>query len=78
MRNNRRTPAAPEEAVSPGRMVSPAVETIELLLRLAEKNGHDIALIYPDETGDFIRGHTSGQIDALRLALEHVRDIAVR
>jgi hypothetical protein len=50
------------------------VETLELLLRKTEENGHDIALIYPDESGDFIRGYVDGSIDALRLALEHVRD----
>jgi hypothetical protein len=57
------------------RALSDAVETIELLLRMTEKNGHTIALIYPDESADYIRGYVVGQIDALRLALEHVRDI---
>jgi hypothetical protein len=52
-----------------------AVGTIELLLRMTEKNGHTIALIYPDEGEDYIRGYVDGQIDALRLALEHVGDI---
>ena len=55
-----------------------AIETLELLLRKTEENGHDIALIYPDESADYIRGYVAGQIDALRLALEHVRDMAVR
>ena len=55
-----------------------AVETLELLLRKTEENGHDIALIYPDESADYIRGYVTGQIDALRLALEHVRDMAAR
>ena len=55
-----------------------AVETLDLLLRKTEENGHDIALIYPDESGDFVRGYVAGQIDALRLALEHVRDMAAR
>jgi hypothetical protein len=55
-----------------------AVETLELLLRKTEQHGHDIALIYPDESGDFLRGYTAGQIDAFRLALEHVRDIAAQ
>jgi hypothetical protein len=57
------------------RALSDAVETIELLLRMTEKNGRDIALIYPDESEDYIRGYVTGQIDALRLALDHVRDI---
>ena len=54
------------------------VETLELLLRKTEENGHDIALIYPDESGDYVRGYVAGQIDALRLALEHVRDMSAR
>jgi hypothetical protein len=57
------------------RAAQDAVETVELLLRMTEKNGHDITLIYPDESKDYIRGYIAGQIDALRLALEHVRDI---
>jgi hypothetical protein len=52
------------------------IETLELLLRMTEKNGGTIALVYPDESGDFIRGYVTGQIDALRLALEHVRVMA--
>jgi hypothetical protein len=55
-----------------------AIETLELLLRMTEKNGHDIAMIFPGESGDFIRGYVTGQIDALRLALDHVRDTAER
>jgi hypothetical protein len=55
-----------------------AVDTLELLLRMTEKNGHTIALVYPNESADFIRGYVTGQIDALRLALEHVRDMAER
>ena len=55
-----------------------AIETLELLLRKTEENGHDIALIYPDESGDYVRGYVAGQTDALRLALEHVRDMTVR
>jgi hypothetical protein len=55
--------------------MSNAIETLELLLRKTEENGHTIALIYPDETGDFIRGYTAGQIDAFRLALDHIKDI---
>jgi hypothetical protein len=53
-----------------------AVDTLELLLRMTEKNGGTIALVYPDESADFVRGCVTGQIDALRLALEHVRDTA--
>ncbi|MDR1319441.1 MAG: hypothetical protein LBJ90_07430 [Treponema sp.] len=45
---------------------------------MTEKNGRDIALIYPDESDDYIRGYVAGQIDALRLALEHLRDTAAR
>jgi hypothetical protein len=59
-----------------GAVYADTVETIELLLRMTEKNGHDIALIYPDESADYVRGYVAGQIDALRLALDHVRDIA--
>jgi hypothetical protein len=54
------------------------VETLEMLLRLTEKNGHDIATIYPDESADYVRGYAAGSVDALRLALEHARDIAAR
>ena len=52
-----------------------AVQALELLLRKAEENGGGIALIYSDETGDFIRDYTAGQIDAFRLALDHIKDI---
>jgi hypothetical protein len=52
-----------------------AVKTLELLLRKTEENGNTITLIYPDESGDFIRGYVAGQIDAFRLALEHIKDI---
>jgi hypothetical protein len=45
---------------------------------MTEKNGHDIALIYPDESADYVRGYMAGQIDALRLALDHVRGVAAR
>jgi hypothetical protein len=55
-----------------------AVETLDLLLRLTEKNGRDITLVYPDESSDYVRGYVDGQIDALRLALEHVKDMAAR
>jgi hypothetical protein len=51
------------------------VETLELLLRKTEENGGSIALIYPDEGADFLRGYTTGQVDAFRLALEHIKDI---
>jgi hypothetical protein len=55
-----------------------AIETLETLLRMTEKNGRTIALIFPEESGDFIRGYVAGQIDALRLALEHARDAEAR
>jgi hypothetical protein len=42
---------------------------------MTEKNGHTIALVYPDESEGYVRGYIDGQIDALRLALEHVRAI---
>jgi hypothetical protein len=51
------------------------VESLDLLLRMTEKNGGDIALVYPEENEDFIRGYIAGQVDALWLALEHARDI---
>jgi hypothetical protein len=60
-----------------GAVHADTVETLELLLRMTEKNGHDIALIYPDESEDYIQGYAAGQIDALRLALDHVRDIQI-
>jgi hypothetical protein len=55
--------------------MSNAVETLKLLLRKTEENGHTITLIYPDESEDFIRGYTAGQVDAFRLALEHIKNI---
>ena len=55
--------------------MSNAVETLELLLRKTEENGDTIALIYPNETKDFIRGYAAGQTDAFRLALAHAKDI---
>jgi hypothetical protein len=58
-----------------GNTMTAMVETLELLLRKAGENGHDIALVYPDESTDYVRGYVAGSIDALRLALEHVRDI---
>jgi hypothetical protein len=61
-----------------GNTMTAVVETLELLLHLTEKNGQDIALIYPDESEDYVRGYAAGSVDALRLALEHVRDIAAR
>jgi hypothetical protein len=45
---------------------------------MTEKNGRTIALVYPDESADYVRGYGAGQIDALRLALEHVLDLAAR
>jgi hypothetical protein len=59
-----------------GAVHADVVETLELLLRMTEKNGHTIVLIYPDESADYIRSYGAGQIDALRLALDHVRDMA--
>jgi hypothetical protein len=55
-----------------------AVETLELLLRKTEENGHTIALVYPGENGDFVRGGIAGQVDALRLAPDHAGDLAGR
>ena len=52
-----------------------AVDTLELLLRKTEENGHTIALIYPEESEDFIRGYVAGQVDAFRLALDHIKNI---
>jgi hypothetical protein len=46
------------------------IETLNLLLCKTGENGHDIALIFPDESGDFVRGYVAGQVDALRLAPE--------
>ena len=55
--------------------MSNAIDTLDLLLRKTEENGHTIALIFPDETEDFIRGYVAGQVDAFRLALDHVKDM---
>jgi hypothetical protein len=68
----------PRDGNSPVSLTTSAVKTLNLLLRMTEKNGRDIALIYPDESEDYIRGYVAGQIDALRLALEHVKDTAAR
>jgi hypothetical protein len=58
-----------------GDRMGSAIETLELLLRKTEQNGNSITLIYPNETGDFIRGYAAGQTDAFRLALTHIKDI---
>lgn len=55
--------------------MSEAIKTIELLLRKTQENGGTITLIYPEESGDFVRGYIAGQIDAFQLALEHIKDI---
>jgi hypothetical protein len=69
---------SPRRPGNNGIAVTPAVETLELLYRLTEKTDYDITLIYPEESVDYVRGFIDGLIDALRLALEHVRDTAVR
>jgi hypothetical protein len=51
-----------------------AVSILELLLHKTGENGGTIALIYPDESADYIRGFIDGSTDALRLALDHVKD----
>jgi hypothetical protein len=58
--------------------MSNAIKTLELLLRKTEENGHTIALVYPEESREFIRGYCAGQIDAFRLALDHIKDIEGR
>jgi hypothetical protein len=55
--------------------MSSAIKTFELLLRKTKENGNSITLIYPNETKDFIRGYAGGQIDAFKLALDHIKDI---
>jgi hypothetical protein len=55
--------------------VNAVVETLELLLLMTEKNGGSMTLIYPDESADYVRGFIDGSLDALRLALDHARDI---
>jgi len=55
--------------------MSSAIKTLELLLRKTEQNGNSIALIFPEETEDFIRGYVAGQTDAFKLALDHIKDI---
>ena len=52
-----------------------AVKTLELLLQKTEENSDDIALIFPNESADFIQGYIVGSISAFQLALEHVRGI---
>jgi hypothetical protein len=76
--SNARAGERPGGGESPASLAYGAAETLDLLLRLTEKNGHDIALVYPDESGDYVRGYVTGQIDALRLALDHVKDMAAR
>jgi hypothetical protein len=61
---------------SPASLTTGAAETLDFLLRMTEKNSRDITLIYPEESADYIRGYVAGQIDALRLALDHVKDTA--
>jgi hypothetical protein len=51
------------------------IDTLDLLLRKTVENGHTIALIFPDEIEDFIRGYVAGQTDAFRLALDHIKDL---
>jgi hypothetical protein len=55
--------------------MSNVMDTLKLLLRKTKENGDDIASIYPEESEDFIRGYTARQIDAFRLALDHIKDI---
>jgi hypothetical protein len=52
------------------------VNILELLLHKTGENGGTIALVFPDESADYVRGFVDGSIDALRLALDHIRDIA--
>jgi hypothetical protein len=54
------------------------IDMSELLLHKTEENGGSIAMIFPEESADFIRGYVAGQIDALRLALDHAKDVAGR
>jgi|LQAB01.1.fsa_nt_gi hypothetical protein len=61
---------APERAAP-----APEVDTIALLLRCTELNTKSLAALFPEESEDFIQGYISGHIDALRLALEHVKDL---
>jgi hypothetical protein len=68
----------PGSGESPASPAAGAAEVLELLLRLTEKNSRTIALVYPDESEGYVRGYIDGQIDALRLALEHVKDMAAR
>jgi hypothetical protein len=68
----------PGSGRSPASPAAGAEEALDLLLRLTEKNGRGIALVYPGESADYVRGFIDGSIDALRLALDHLRDIAAR
>jgi hypothetical protein len=76
--SNVRAGERPGGGNSPASLTTGAAETLDLLLRMTKKNGRDIALIYPDESEDYVRGYVAGQIDALRLALEHLKDTAAR
>ncbi|GHV78743.1 hypothetical protein AGMMS49944_05340 [Spirochaetia bacterium] len=64
--------------VSASTASAPEVDTVALLLRCTEQNAHTIAALFPGESADFIQGYIAGHIDALRLALVHVKDEAAR
>jgi hypothetical protein len=74
MESGRKDEKAPEVSQPMGNTTG-AVSILELLLRKTEENGGTITLIYPGESADYIRGFLDGSIDALRLALDHVRDV---
>jgi hypothetical protein len=74
MESGRKDEKAPDVSPPLGNMAG-AVSILELLLRKTEENGGAIALVFPGESADYIRGFIDGSIDAFRLALEHVRDV---
>jgi hypothetical protein len=57
---------------------TPEADTITLLLRSTERNACSIAALFPGESEDFIQGYIAGHIAGLRLALEHVKDVAAQ
>jgi hypothetical protein len=66
------------EIVSASTASAPEVDTVALLLRCTEAHAHTIAALFPGESEDFIQGYIAGHIAGLRLALDHVKDMAAQ
>jgi hypothetical protein len=74
LESGRKDEKAPEVSQPMGNTTG-AVSILKLLLRKTGKNGGTIALVFPDESADYVRGFVDGSTGALRLALAHVRDV---